>query len=53
MLELILFGMLLLTALNQGTAWYWWMFFIHTTIIIIEVIINYLANKIDEQEKEN
>ena len=53
MLELILFVMLLWTALEQNTAWFWWMFFIHTTIIIIEVIINYLENKIDEQEKEN
>ena len=51
MLELILFVMLLWTALEQNSAWCWTMFGIQCAIIVIEIIVKYLENILDEQGK--
>ena len=47
MLELILFVMLLWTALEQNTTWFWWMFGIQCAIIVIELIAKCLKNIIE------
>ena len=44
MLELILFGMLLWTALEQNSAWCWTMFGIQCAIIVIEFIAKCLKD---------